>query len=432
MPDLMGVGTNRGYSMIGLGLGFGVSEFRLPVSGLIPTIDWDWSGARALGYGVGPTVTFSRASTGQARDSSGYWGSNAIDAARFDYAYSGGAWVSRGLLIEEQRTNDLTYSADFTNAAWTKDATTITANATTGPRGANTASKIVETAAAGFHSVNRGTVSFTGSRCVSVYLKAAERTYAAVEIKDGFRAVINLTTGAVTSNTLASSTITVEDAGNGWWWVKYYYSSTVDRFIIYTMNSSTFASYTGDGSSGIYADAEEVTTVTSDTIKGSYIPTTSVSVTRSADVAVVTGAAFSGFWNATQGTFIVEGVSNGSGTRTLLAIDDNTANEQLRIYTSGTDPKFTVTDGGVTQADLDAGTITAGTAFKFACSYKLNSFKACLNGGTVQSDVSGTLPTPDRLRIGVDQAGNYLNGTISRVRYFNSQLTDAQMQALST
>lgn len=36
MPDLLGIGTNRGYSMIGLGIGLGCGEFRLPIAGFSP------------------------------------------------------------------------------------------------------------------------------------------------------------------------------------------------------------------------------------------------------------------------------------------------------------------------------------------------------------------------------------------------------------
>jgi hypothetical protein len=54
---------------------------------------------------------------------------------------------SKGFLIEEQRTNLLTYSEQFDNAAWTKGNTTISANAATAPDGQTTADKLVEDSA---------------------------------------------------------------------------------------------------------------------------------------------------------------------------------------------------------------------------------------------------------------------------------------------
>jgi hypothetical protein len=101
------------------------------------------------------------------------------------------------------------------------------------------------------------------------------------------------------------------------------------------------------------------------------------------------------------------------------------------INTSGTDPKFTVTDGGTPQADLDAGTIIALTTFKMAVAYTVNDFAACVNGLTVQTDVSGTVPTVDRMRIGTDVSANQLVGYIQRIVYYSERLTNDQLVSLT-
>ena len=148
----------------------------------------------------------------------------------------------------------------------------------------------------------------------------------------------------------------------------------------------------------------------------SYIPTTSAAVTRAADVAVMTGTNFSDWWNASAGTFVAEFDGPASGTRPIVAADDNTANEVIMLYGSGTDPKAIVTDGGATQADLDAGTLTANTSGKLGLSFAANDFAACFNGGTVAVDTGGTLPTVTQARLGAGPAGNYLTGHLAALQ----------------
>ena len=61
-------------------------------------------------------ITFTRASTAAYWDADGVMQFAATDTARFDHHPVTGA--RRGLLVEGAGTNLLTYSQDFTNAAW--------------------------------------------------------------------------------------------------------------------------------------------------------------------------------------------------------------------------------------------------------------------------------------------------------------------------
>ncbi len=165
----------------------------------------------------------------------------------------------------------------------------------------------------------------------------------------------------------------------------------------------------------------------------SYIPTTSAQVTRTADSITVTSSNFTGIHSATAGTLYAEfNVLQASGTRPIVSLDDNTANERIELYVSGTDLKFKVVDGGVTQCDITLGTVAADTFYKAAVAWSANDFAGCLSGGTVQTDTSGTLPTVDRMRVGSDQAGNYQNGHQKRTARFTERLTNAELQTITT
>jgi len=116
--------------------------------------------------------------------------------------------------------------------------------------------------------------------------------------------------------------------------------------------------------------------------------------------------------------------SPASGTRPVVSLDDNTANERIEILTSGTDPKLLVTDGGGTVADLNGGTVTANVTARAAAVFDTNNYAFSVNGGASQLDSSGALPTVNRIRIGSNQAGGYLNGTIARVVGWDTALAN--------
>lgn len=150
--------------------------------------------------------------------------------------------------------------------------------------------------------------------------------------------------------------------------------------------------------------------------------------TRAAE-SLVTNSIGSWF-NNTTGSVVVQGSTRASGTQPLVSLNDTTTNEQVNLYTSGTDPKFTVTDGGVTQTDLNGGTISANTRFKMGAAYAVNNFACSINGGTSQTG-TGTLPTVTQMQIGTDAAGNQLQGYVERVAYYPERLTNSQLENLT-
>ena len=156
-------------------------------------------------------------------------------------------------------------------------------------------------------------------------------------------------------------------------------------------------------------------------------------VTRLIDLATITGASFSSFYSSTGFSYVsqfrLEAVT---GTRPIASFDDNTANQQIRLYASGTSLKLTVTNGGATQADITIGTVAANTTYKCAIRVAASNFAGCLSGGTVQTAASGTMPTVDRMRIGGDQAGNAMDGWQLQDSFYRSLLPNSTLQSLST
>ena len=181
-------------------------------------------------------------------------------------------------LIEKVRTNLITYSEQFDNAAWTKTISTITDNATTAPNGTTTADKLIaETGAGGLvqHRINQTTVSASGSNTFSVYAKKGEIEF--IFLRIGLSAAwFNLNDGSF-SNVAAGVVASSVNAGNGWYRLIITKASAVANEIV-RINLSTGTGVTdfiGNDTDGafIWGAQYELNDIATD-----YIPTTTAAV----------------------------------------------------------------------------------------------------------------------------------------------------------
>ena len=166
------------------------------------------------------------------------------------------------------RVNLLTYSEDFSNAAWVKYRSSTTVNAATAPNGTTTADKIISAAGLApvfvYSNSSVGVIGAIYSGSVSV--KAAELGFAFICLNSrasstttGF--CINLTTGAVT-NAGIYGTCDVTSEGDGWWRVDIsnVVATTVAQYLEVSplAVAGSYGSYTGDGTSGVYVWGAQV------------------------------------------------------------------------------------------------------------------------------------------------------------------------------
>lgn len=161
----------------------------------------------------------------------------------------------------------------------------------------------------------------------------------------------------------------------------------------------------------------------------SPIITAGSQVTRAADQVSIATSAF-GF-SATEGTMLGWGTTEtlNSALGNLVQAADS-GNNRIAQYVGSSYLGLIVTDASVNQAVLNPATTNDSTFKKVASVYKANDFAVSLNGGSVQTDVAGTVPTVDTLRFG-RQLTVYLNGHIKRVTYWNTRKPNAELQALS-
>ena len=153
--------------------------------------------------------------------------------------------------------NLLTFSEEFDNAAWTKNSSTITANATIAPNGTMTADKLIDTASSAQHWAFQSTTNTLTSATISCYMKKGERTWGIIRTRttiNDFFAWFNLDNG--TLGTVESGiTASITDAGNGWYRcivVNPNPTTSANPSIIGLSNANNVTTYTGDGTSGIF------------------------------------------------------------------------------------------------------------------------------------------------------------------------------------
>jgi hypothetical protein len=340
--------------------------------------------------------------------------------------------ASLGILVEEARTNSCIQSQDF-NTTWTINRATVTVNNTTSPDGTTNADKLVEdSTAANSHRVFASATTTAAAWTLSVYAKASTRSWVYLRIDrnggttpNAFFNLSNCTVGTVEAGLTAS----IQSVGNGW----YRCIITVDTAtaasnspLIGMATSDATVAYNGDGTSGLFIWQAQLEAGTG---ASSPIPTTTAAVTRAADAVSVTGLTLPAPY-----TVVSEFNLPRVGTGIDVVNWGSLVNGGGQYITSVSGYMF-VRESSATTALTNSGTITANATNKIAARYAVNNCNVSSNGASVGTpDTSVSPPTMSNLGIGpmlVSFGGVYPNGTISRIRVYNSALSDAQLQSLT-
>jgi hypothetical protein len=222
------------------------------------------------------------------------------------------------LLAEGARTNLCLQSEGFSSATWVKDNVTVTANSIAGPDGVATADTLTASSVNG--TVLQTITSASSERTFSVYLKR----------KTG--------TGTIQ--------LTVDE---GTTWVTVAITSSWVRYSMYKagITNPRIGIRIVTNGDAIYADA---TQLENNPNYSSYIPTTTVALTRAADVASFTGAGLS-WYNSQQGTFAITAsgsafkapsdfgafaLTYASQTKYTLSYNNSVKNGSTYLYTAAT------------------------------------------------------------------------------------------------
>jgi hypothetical protein len=353
---------------------------------------------------------------------------NRLNIPRLDY--TNGSCPS--ILVEPQRTNLALSSEDFTNATYwnsTGDMVT-TANQAISPSGLQNADLFFDSG-----SRNKFVSSPVSSYLTfSCYFKRVDVTNVLITASDFYSGdvsatfnLVALTSSSAISGDWSNNSTKIESVGNGW----YRCSLTALR---------------GAGGSGVQYRIECAEVEKSFYAWGyqleagsyatSYIPTTSASVTRNADVISKTG--ISSLIGQTEGTIFCDVINSKTILDTIIiSLSDGTFSNYLQLSTNsstGNLQSVIFTGGGATAL----GTITTNVnqRYKIAIAYKLNDYALYINGvqiGTLNSKAAPTLLT--RLDIsGLSWAaeGYIYSNPYNSAALFKTRLTNAELAQLTT
>jgi hypothetical protein len=388
-----------------------------------------------------------RATTATRVNSLGLIESVAVNVPRVDY--TNGSCPS--LLVEGQRTNLVTYSEQFDNAAWLKALTNVTANSIISPDGNTTADTIIPDATLNNHWVGKTSFTLVSGTAYSYSVYAKNNGYNLV-LSVGSATIytncnFNLSNGTASTPYATAGanlcTPVITNVGNGWYRCTINFTaSMISNAILYSSNNTTttpigafgMITMSGNNTSGYYLWGAQLEVGTYST---SLIPTVASTITRNADVISKTG--ISSLIGQTEGTIYAEIKVNkliGIASRYIFHISDGTANNRIYIAFSGSSSNVIrgrIFSGGTLQCSIDSSTITTTGTYKLALAYKNNDIVFYINGVQIGVDTSASIPTCSRVDIGQNYAGaSQLGDGISNANIFKTRLTNAELAQLTT
>lgn len=333
------------------------------------------------------------------------------------------------LLIEGARTNKLLQSETF-NTSWTAEKLTITNNAVVAPNGLIVADSLVPTAVAGVHRLQQSVAVAGQVGTMYVYAKANGYNWIAIE-NGGEVAYFNISTGTI--GTVSGGTASIKLV-NGFYQCIFTCTAVNTKSNIYVASANNTVSFTGNGTSGVYLWGSQFEQASN---ASSYIPTTTASVTRPADIGYNSTIAY-----GLKGTiFIRARIFSSTYTKvdTLFSLTDGTLDDYITCSTNSSRSIFIETLGG--GADLNAYnySLASDGIYSIAIGYDFtgvnNNLNIAINGVLKRANsaqVNNPPTTLDRFDLGS------LNGTLTQVNnriigqmYFADQLSDTDLTALT-
>jgi len=366
--------------------------------------------------------TFTRASPATYTNSSGLLASAGNNVLRFNYDPV--ALTPKGILLEGASMNVCLHSQELDDAVWTAFLTgvTVSANAIAAPDGTTTADKLAEDNSNGLHQTSQSFTLTAVPWTWSVYAKAAERTWLVISavtnnvFHDTF---FDLSNGVVGTNA-AGSTATINNVGNGW------YRCTVTRtggtgasqefFTVGIATANNTQSYLGVTGNGIYLWGAQLEALA---FASSYIPTTSGTVQRVADILTVP-------WTATTATFFSNTINQQFVSSRLVG--DNNAGS--KIFQSSSSLAATADGAGHT---LTTGITSWSAKNVIAAGGTTGSRGISANGNPAATDSNNLFASaPTSLEIGSTSSGSNVYGNYQQFGAWTIAATATQLQTLTT
>lgn len=317
-------------------------------------------------------------------------------------------------------TNDVTYSEDLTNAAWSKNRVSI-GGSVSDPWGRDcTTCGIISSADNDTHNISFSLGIKSGDQVDHMYCKSADKSWIQFSLSGtgGENAYFDL--DACDHGTESAAGIATATGGfvNGWCHVEIKHAGLTSgskSIYINPAESDGDKTFAGDGSTvDVYcigAQSEDGTL-----FAHPYVATSGSTAASQPDVLSYA------LGNYQQGSLVVTATPGSLGATGLLVDLYHGANDRALIYFNGSDnPQTFSEDSGVTQWSIpDATTpLAIGTSYTLALSFIANDIEFYVDGTSKGTDTSANIDVNwDEAHIG-HQDGGFIRGhTIEEVSFF--------------
>ena len=353
------------------------------------------------------------------------------------------------LLLEPSRTNLFTYSNDFTNSDWSKQAVAISPNSIIGLDGALSASVLARSTGV-LQSLRMNMSLVVGnSYTISCWAKADFDRY----ITLGFTysagnyagTQFDLQNGTIL-RTASSGTgydatnPNIEEFDNGWYRVSVTLQTGVaDSYPCFIGSNTIWNSgwfninEVGDGVNGLYLYGAQLEQGSYET---SYIPTSGSSVTRIADICNNGGN--EQVINSTEGVFYFNSSTLQDTADRKISLSDGTSTNRIEIVFVGLGNLIYMDIKNSNGLNLGNNTTISSSVSllkKYAVRWSNNNYSFWVNGVKEIEVLTGNTFNPNSLS--TVNLSNYSNsqdfyGKVKDLRVYNTALTDQELIALTT
>jgi hypothetical protein len=380
--------------------------------------------------GVGD-FAFTRAGSATRINSQGLIETVASGVSRLNYPLIDG--VVNGCpshLLEPQRTNLIPYSEDFSQ--WDDAGTTTVLSNIANPSGGLQSYLLSADSSATNALRYDNSFSASANYSYSLFLKSGTSQEVRMQIYDGssfFRLAVNPLNNFEVIDQSSINSYLIEDFTNGWKRISINITTSASASTGYlqiypdrTGNLNNVYVFGAQLEAGSYAT--------------SYVPTQLAISTRVAEVC--SDAGNDQVINSTEGVLFAEisALADDLTYRTISISDNtNTNNNRVLIQLSNTTNKIVglIGSGGSTQAIFISTSYNTLESNKIAITWKLKEFKMFINGDKIGEDNLGLTPVGlSCLDFDSALAGDIFFGKVKQIQYYNTALTDAELQALTS
>ena len=389
--------------------------------------------------------TFTRSGNATRINKAGLVETMGTNIGRLNYDLTNGTPAScPSLLLEPQRTNQFTNSENLANIDFRTNST-ITTDNIIAPNGSLTADKTTQTNGGYLRetvSVSNGTTySF------SVFLKKGDLRYAVIRslfsqngtTPANSNNVFDLDNGSVIYTGTDIVNASIEAYPNDWFRCSFVSTASATgsaSFVDFYFSSSSSGTQSSGTAGFGYGWGMQLEAGTYPT---SYIPTSGSAVTRAADF--VSGGGDANLFNDSEGTLFVEAKVSDNNTSlvSVINISDGTLANRVLFQWGGALNRLRtyVVVAYSTQTLIETNSYNTEGYLKIAVRYKTNDVAFYVNGTKINFDNNantfpeGTLNTIDFTNgnLGSDY---YFNGNVKQLMYFDTALSDSELQTLTS